>query len=74
MLSYMFIIYDDSTISFNCFDNDMIIPLTKPLTYLFKKKIKSNKSQSSKIFNFKNLKVEPFNDKRFKIRKYLNLF
>ena len=68
------IIYDDRTISFNCFDNDMIIPLTKPLTYLFNKKIKSNKSQSSKIFNFKNLKVEPFNDKRFKIRKYLNYF
>ena len=51
------IIYDDRTISFNCFDNDMIIPLTKPLTYLFNKKIKSNKSQSSKIFNFKNLKL-----------------
>ena len=50
----------------------MIIPLTKPLTYLFNKKLKSKKTQSSKIFNLKNLKVEPFNDKRFKIRKYLN--
>jgi len=68
------ILYKDKTISINCFDNDMIIPLSKPLTYLFKKEIKINKVNSSKIFDFSNFNIETFNDKRFKIKKYLNYF
>ncbi len=61
--------FNDNTISINCFENNMLIPLIKPLTL----NIKSNelKLTSKKYFNVKNLKLEKFNDSRFKIFKYL---
>lgn len=63
------IYFNDNTISINCFENNMIIPLIKPLTL----NLKSNdlKLTSKKYFDFKNLKLEKFNDNRFKIHKYL---
>lgn len=62
--------YEDKTISLNCFPNDMLISLTKPLNYLFKlPKLKINNSNFLKI---ENLKLEIFNDERFKINKFLN--
>ena len=59
--------YHDNIITINCFNNDMLITLTKPLGSFYKFKLKINKST---IFNRKNYLIEPFNDKRFKIIKY----
>ena len=61
------ILYKDSTISLNCFTNDMLITLTKPLTYYFDFDLEDN---SSKIYQLDNFKLEIFNDKRFAINKY----
>ena len=63
------ICFKDNTISINCFENDMLIPLIKPLTHKFKSNDLNIKSK--KYLNFINLKMEKFNDKRFKIFKYL---
>ena len=63
------ICFKDNTISINCFDNDMLIPLIKPLTDKFKSNDLNIKS--TKYLDFTNLKTEKFNDKRFKIFKYL---
>ena len=63
------IYYKDNTININCFENDMLIPLIKPLTY----NLKSNELNytSKKFLNITNLKLEKFNDKRFKIHQFL---
>ena len=64
------IIYKNSTVLINCFDNNMLIPMVSPLIKIFNsKKIKST---TSKNFDISNFKLEIMNDKRFKIRKYLN--
>lgn len=63
------ICFRDNTISINCFENDMLIPLIKPLTHKFKSNDLNIKSK--KYLDFTNLKIEKFNDKRFKIFKYL---
>ena len=64
------IIYKNSTVLLNCFDSNMLIPLVSPLIKLFnKKKIKST---GSKNFDTSNFKLEIMDDKRFKIRRYLN--
>ena len=65
------ILYKNSTVLINCFDNDMLIPIVSPLIKIFN----SNriKSKYSKNFNISNFKLEKMNDRRFKIRKYLNL-
>ena len=64
------VIYKNSTVIINCFDNNMLIPMVSPLIKLFgSKKIKSTES---KYFNISNFQLEIMNDKRFKIRKYLN--
>jgi 1-deoxy-D-xylulose 5-phosphate reductoisomerase len=62
------ICFKDNTININCFENDMLIPLIKPLTL----SIKSNELdlKSKKYLDFNNLRLEIFNDKRFKISKY----
>lgn len=63
--------YYDKTVSINCFPNDMIISLVKPLNYYFK--LPSLKiTNTTKYLNFVNLKLERYNDKRFKIFKHLN--
>jgi len=63
------IVYKSSTISINAFKNDMLIPLLEPFNISNKKKIKSYKFNS--IFNLANFKIEKYNDKRFKIIKYI---
>jgi 1-deoxy-D-xylulose 5-phosphate reductoisomerase len=62
------ICFKDNTININCFENDMLIPLIKPLTL----SIKSNELdlKSKKYLDFNNLRLEIFNDKRFKISKF----
>jgi 1-deoxy-D-xylulose-5-phosphate reductoisomerase len=62
------ICFKDNTININCFENDMLIPLIKPLTL----SIKSNELdlKSNKYLDFNNLRLEIFNDKRFKISKF----
>ena len=62
------ILYKDSTISLNCFTNDMLITLTKPLRNFFDFDLKI---KLSNIYQIENFKIEAFNDNRFKINKYL---
>ncbi len=60
--------YSDNTISINCFENNMLIPLIKPINLFFKS---YNQNLSTKKYlNYKNLKLEIFKDKRFKMYKY----
>ena len=55
-------------ININCFDNDMLITLIAPLLRLYPNlDLKFKKS----FLDYKILKLEKFNDKRFKINKYL---
>ncbi len=63
------IYYKDETISINCFSNNMLITLTKPLKkfYDFNLNISSND-----IYDLKKFSIEKFNDKRFQIYKYIN--
>lgn len=63
------IYYKDNTININCFNNDMLIPLIKPLT----DNLKSTELHftSKKFLDIKNFKLEKTNDKRFKIFKFL---
>ena len=64
------IIYKDNTISLNCFKNNMLLALIKPLTVL--NNSKELRINSKNYFNINNFKVEKFSDKRFKIYKYYN--
>ena len=64
------IIYKNSTVLINCFDNNMLIPLVSPLVKIFNSK--KIKSIFSKNLNISNFKLEIMNDKRFKIKRYLN--
>ena len=59
--------YNDNITSINCFNNDMLITLTKPLGYFYNFRLKID---NSTIFNKDNYLIEPFNDKRFKIIRY----
>ena len=63
------ILYKDNTISLNCFINNMLLTLIKPLTLIFKTNEISLKNHE--IYQINNFKLENFNDKRFKIFKYL---
>ena len=65
------IIYKDNNISINCFKNEMLISLIKPISEIFNIHIKSN--SFDKVFNINNFKLNRFDDKRFKITKYKNL-
>ncbi len=57
----------DNTLSLNCFHNDMLLTLIKPLSVYYKiNEMKINQN----YLNLKNLKVEKPNDKRFTIFKY----
>ena len=62
---------NDGTISFNCFNNDMMITLLKPISYFYKLNYNFN---YSKIFNIENFQIEKFNDKRFYLLNNLNKF
>jgi len=62
------VVSKQNIININCFDNDMLITLTAPLLRLYPNiDLKFKKS----FLNYKILKLEIFNDKRFKIYKYL---
>lgn len=64
------VIYNSGLVSINCFNNDMLIPLIKPLSFFFKISYKT----PSKFLDNKNFKLNLFNDKRFKIYKLLKYF
>jgi 1-deoxy-D-xylulose-5-phosphate reductoisomerase len=64
------IIYKNSTLLINCFENNMLIPMISPLLKIFNsKQISFNKS---KTFDLKNFQLETINDNRFKILKYMD--
>ena len=58
------IIYNSGSISINCFENDMLITLRRPLEFLFNLKPYNYKKQ---FLSLSNLKLEEFNDTRFKL-------
>ena len=58
------VLFNDNSISINCFNNDMIISLTKPLTFYYNIKLKSS---SKLLFNHKSYYFEKFSDDRFEI-------
>ena len=62
------IIYKNSTVLINCFDNNMLIPMVSPLIEIFNSK--KIKPIASKNFNISNFQLEIMSDKRFKIKKY----
>ena len=62
------IIYKDNTVSFNCFKNNMLLALIKPLTTLYNSE--QLRINTKNYFNINNFKIENFSDKRFKIYKY----
>ncbi len=66
------ILYQDNTITLNCFNNNMLVPLIKPLTIYFNSK--NLIINHSNLFDMKNFKLESFNDKRFKISSHLKKF
>ena len=62
------ILYKNSTVLINCFENNMLIPMISPLIKIFNsKKIKTT---VSKNFDISNFQLEFMNDKRFKIKSY----
>ena len=63
------IIYKNSTVQINCFDNNMLIPMVSPLIKVFNSK--KIKTVSSKNFDISNFQLEIMRDKRFKIKRYL---
>ena len=64
------VFFNDDTISLNCFKNDMLIPLKKPLSEFFNLPLSKI---DDRIFNLQNFKIQKFNDNRFAIIKYLKL-
>ena len=61
------VIYSDGTLSINAFDNDMIITLTKPLSYYYKI---NRPRYNNNFLNLNNLRLEKPKDKRFKVLNY----
>ena len=58
---------NDGSVTLNCFDNDMIITLIKPLKYFYNFKSKTN---STLFLKHKSYYFEKFSDDRFEIVKY----
>ena len=54
--------------SLNCFKNNMLLALIKPLTILYNSK--ELKINTRDYFNLNNFKIQKFSDNRFKINKY----
>jgi 1-deoxy-D-xylulose-5-phosphate reductoisomerase len=65
------IYFKDSTININCFENNMLIPLIKPLGQIFN--LPDLNFKSKKYLEIQNLKLEIFKDKRFKIFKFFKV-
>lgn len=62
--------YKDETIIFNCFSNNMLITLSKPLKKFYDFDLNINYDN---IYDIEKLRLEKFNDKRFKILNYINV-
>lgn len=62
------ILFNNYITSLNCFNNDMLIPLTYPLAGIYKFKLSANES---KFLIKNNYFFEKYNDKRFKLFRYL---
>ncbi len=62
------VIYKDNTISLNCFKNNMLLTLIKPLTILYNSQ--ELRINSNNYFNINNFKIQKFSDNRFKIHRY----
>lgn len=63
--------YYDGITSFNCYINDMLVPLIEPLTFYYKFKIPSF-SNTNNLLNLKNFSLNKKYDKRFNFFKYYN--
>jgi 1-deoxy-D-xylulose-5-phosphate reductoisomerase len=63
--------YKDGTISLNGFKNEMLITLIKPLRHFYK--LNEFKTDDKRILDISNYQFTKFNDKRFKISKYLKI-
>tara|TARA_B100000989_G_scaffold62283_1_gene42977 strand:- start:3508 stop:4602 length:1095 start_codon:yes stop_codon:yes gene_type:complete len=63
------IINNDNIININCFNNNMLITLMKPLQNFIPDLFMPSKNDFLKI---DKMKLEKFNDKRFKITNFLN--
>ena len=61
------VFYNDQRISINCFNNDMMIPLTSPFS---NKLITKTSNPNLNIFADQNFDFTPFNNKKFQILKY----
>ena len=62
--------FKDGTTTLNCFNNDMLITLTSPLSNYFSI---NNQTIKKNYLDISNLKLETFKDRRFKIYKYYSL-
>ena len=60
--------FNDNTISLNCFNNDMLITLIKPLSFFYKF---NYKNKSKLFYNHNSYYFENFSDNRFEIVKKL---
>tara|TARA_B100000925_G_scaffold275334_1_gene241546 strand:- start:955 stop:2046 length:1092 start_codon:yes stop_codon:yes gene_type:complete len=60
--------FNDNTISFNCFNNDMLITLIKPLSFFYKL---NYKNKYKLFYNHNSYYFEKFSDSRFEIIKKL---
>ena len=56
--------FNDGTLSINCFTNNMIVTLIKPLRYIYNL---GGSKLKQKYFELNNLKIEKSNDRRFPI-------
>ena len=65
------VINRDNVVNINCFENDMLIPLIKPLEQIHTIIPLHNKSN---FLDLKMLRLEKFTDNRFKLYKYFKLF
>ena len=64
--------YKNGQISLNCFNNNMLIPLTYPLSFFYDFTIPSKVFDFDKIFNKNNFLITNKADRRFIIFKFLN--
>ena len=64
------ILNKDNTVNINCFENDMLITLIKPLQFFYPDLYMK---YNDNFMTPRKMKLEKFNDRRFKIIKYLDI-
>ena len=64
------VLFNDSRIVLNAFDNDMMIPMLKPL--LTQKKITSSNKINNLLSDANNFELIKFDNRKFQIYEYLN--